>query len=66
MLTLYTLVLLAVQPQMYDVLIIMLTIAVSPIIAHFVSLTHTRLSNIFFMVLMAVILLLTGVNLWIS
>ena len=66
MLTLYTLVLLAVQPQMFDVLIIMLTIAVSPIIAHFVSLTHTRLSNIFFMVLMAVILLLTGVNLWIS
>lgn len=66
MLTLYTLVLLAVQPQMFDVLIIMLTIAVSPIIAHFVSLTHTRLSNIFFMVLMAVILLLTGMNLWIS
>ena len=66
MITLYTLVLLAVQPQMYNVLIYMLTIAVSPIIAHFVSLTHTRLSNIFFMVLMAIIFMLTGMNLWIS
>ena len=66
MLTLYTLVLLAVQPQMYNILIYMLTIAVSPIIAHFVSLTHTRLSNIFFMVLMAIIFMLTGMNLWIS
>lgn len=65
MITLYTLVLLAVQPQMYDVLIYMLTIAVSPILAHFISLTHTRLSNLFFIVLMAVILLLTGMNLWI-
>ena len=66
MLTLYTLVLLAVQPQMYNVLIYMLTIAVSPIIAHFVSLTHTRLSNIFFIVMMAIIITLTGMNLWTS
>ena len=66
MLTLYTLVLLAVQPQMYNALIYMLTIAVSPIIAHFVSLTHTRLSNIFFIVMMAIIITLTGMNLWIS
>ena len=51
---------------MYNVLIYMLTIAVSPIIAHFVSLTHTKLSNIFFMVLMAIIFMLTGMNLWIS
>ena len=66
MLTLYTLVLLAVQPQIYNVLIYMLTIAVSPIIAHFVSLTHTRMSNLFFLLLMIVILTLTGMNLWIS
>ena len=66
MLTLYTLVLLAVQPQIYNVLIYMLTIAVSPIIAHFVSLTHTRMSNIFFLLLMIVIFTLTGMNLWIS
>lgn len=66
MLALYTILLLAVQPQMYNVLIYMLTIAVSPITAHFISLTRTRMSNIFFFVLMAAILILTGVNLWIS
>ena len=66
LLTLYTIILLAVQPQMYNVLIYMMIIAVSPIIAHFVSLTRTRMSNIFFMVLMAAIVLLTGMNLWIS
>lgn len=66
MLTLYTLVLMTVQPQIYNVLIYMLTIAVSPIIAHFVSLTHTRMSNLFFLLLMIVIFTLTGMNLWIS
>ena len=66
LLTFYTILLLAIQPQMYNVLIYMMTIAVSPIIAHFVSLTRTRLSNIFFIVLMIVIMLLTGINLWIS
>jgi hypothetical protein len=63
---LYTIVLLAVYPQKYDVLIYVMTIAVSPIAAHFVSLTHTRMSNIFFMILLAAILFLTGMNLWIS
>lgn len=66
LLTLYTILLLALQPHMFDVLIYMMTIAVSPIIAHFVSLTHTRMSNILFMVMMVVIVLLTGMNLWIS
>ena len=64
--TLYSIILIALQPQKYDVLIYVMIIAVSPIIAHFVSLTHTRMSNIFFMVLLAVILFLTGMNLWIS
>lgn len=66
LLTIYTILLLIIQPQMYDVLIYMMTITVSPIIAHFVSLTRTRMSNIFFFVLMAVIIILTGMNLWIS
>ena len=65
LITIYTLVLMVLQPHMYDVFIYVLTIAVSPIIAHFVSLTQTKMSNIFFFVLMAAILLLTGVNLWI-
>jgi hypothetical protein len=66
LITWYTIALLVVLPQMYDVLIYMLTIAVSPIIAHFVSLTHSKISNIFFFVLISVIVLLTGMNLWIS
>lgn len=62
----YAIILLAIYPQKYDVLIYVMTIAVSPIAAHFVSLTHTRMSNIFFIMLLAVILFLTGMNLWIS
>ena len=65
-LTTYTIMLLVVQPQMYNVLIYVVTIAVSPIIAHFISLTRTRMTNIFFFAVMAVILFLTGMNLWIS
>ena len=64
MLTIYTIVLIALQPQKFDVFIGMLTIAVAPIIAHFVSLTRTRMSNIFFFVMMAAILLQTCMNLW--
>ena len=61
----YTIILLAVLPQKFDVLIYVMTIAVSPIAAHFVSLTRTRASNIFFIMLLAVVLFLTGMNLWI-
>ena len=66
MLTIYTLILMAVQPQQYDTFIGMLTIVVSPIVAHFFTLTNSRLSNLFYIVTMATILLLTGMNLWIS
>ena len=63
---LYTTTCLVILPQEFNVLIYMLTIAVSPIAAHFISLTRSKASNIFFMVLLAVVLLLTGMNLWIS
>ena len=65
MLSLYSIVLLALQPQKYDTFIGMMTIAVTPIAAHFFSLTHTRISNIFYIVTIATILFLTGMNLWI-
>ena len=65
MLTLYTLLLMAVQPQQYDTFIGMLTIVVSPIVAHFFTLTNSRLSNLFFIATMIAILVLTGMNLWI-
>ena len=66
LLTLYTILMLALQPQMFDTLIYMMTIPVSTITAHFFSLTRSRITNIFFFVVMAVILLITGMNLWIS
>ena len=62
----YTIILLAFYPQRFDILIYVMTIAVSPIAAHFVSLTYTRMSNIFFITLLTAILILTGMNLWIS
>ena len=62
----YTIILLAFYPQRFDILIYVMTIAVSPIAAHFVSLTYTRMSNIFFIALLTAILILTGMNLWIS
>lgn len=64
-LSIYTIGLLALQPQKYDTFIGMMTIAVTPIAAHFFSLTHTRISNLFFIVTMVAILFLTGMNLWI-
>jgi len=39
---------------------------VSPIVAHFFALTHTRLTNILFIVIIIMTLLFTGYNLWMS
>jgi hypothetical protein len=64
MLAVYTIILMAIQPQKYDMFISMMTIAVTPISAHFFTLTRTRISNIFFIVTIATILFLTGMNLW--
>ncbi len=66
MISIYTLILIAIQPQKLDVFIGMMTTVISPITGHFFALTRTRLSNIFFIITIAVILLLTGMNLWIS
>lgn len=57
---------LLVQPQLYDVTLRMMIIATSPLIAHFLSLTRTRFTNIAFFAILAVALILTVLNLWIS
>jgi len=57
---------LLVQPQQYDVTLRMMIVTTSPLIAHFVSLTHTRLTNIAFFTIIGVALILTVFNLWIS
>ena len=52
------------QPQHYDVLIRFLILCVSPLIAHFLSLTYTRITNIAFCTICVVAFLLTLFNLW--
>ena len=54
------------QPQHYDFLMRMIIINTSPLIAHFIALTQTRLTNIAFYVITISALLLTAYNLWIS
>lgn len=54
------------QPQLYDVLIRIMFICTTPLIGHFLALTHTKVTNIAFCVLVAIILVVTGLNLWMS
>ena len=59
-----TAVALVLQPQHYDMLIRLMIICVSPLIAHFLTLTNTRITNIAFHVIWITALLLTIFNLW--
>lgn len=54
------------QPQHYDVLIRIMFVCTAPLIGHFLALTHTKVTNIAFMVLIIVTLAVTGYNLWMS
>ena len=51
-------------PQHYDPLIRLLIINASPLIGHFLTLTHTRITDIAFKVICVITLLLTLFNLW--
>ena len=62
--TLFTLAFIAAAPSYYDELTHILIICVSPLIGHFIALTHTRLTNIAFIAGTVVTLLLTALNLW--
>ena len=61
---LYTFVLMGLQPQHYDILLRIMIINTSPLIAHFLALTSTKITNAAFYVLTAVILFITGYNVW--
>ena len=61
----YSLLLVLIQPQCYDMVIHVLILVVSPMIAHFFALTQSRFTNILFIATVTVTLLLTGLNLWI-
>lgn len=54
------------QPQFYDVLIRIMFICTAPLIGHFLALTHTKITNIAFCILVVITLAVTGLNLWMS
>lgn len=64
MLGLITAIFIPLLPACYDGLLQILIICTSPLIAHFVTLTHTKVTNVAFHVILAVILMLTVFNLW--
>ncbi len=57
-------VLLVLQPQHYTLLIVVITVCTSPLIAHFIALTHTRWTNAGFYVILAATFIITILNLW--
>ncbi len=52
------------QPQQHDMLLSMAIVTTAPLIGHYLALTHSRLSNIVFYVIVGASLLITGFNLW--
>jgi len=64
MLSIFSTLLLIAMPSLFDMLIRVLIISTSPLIAHFLSLTHTRVTNIAFITISVVTLAITAFNLW--
>lgn len=60
------LVFLLLQPQHFNAMLLIMILNTSPLIAHFIALTTTKLTNITFLVLCLATLFLTAYNLWIS
>lgn len=52
------------QPTQHDLLLRVLTVNASILFAHFIALSHTRLSNATFIAALVITLLFTAVNLW--
>lgn len=63
-LAVYSLLLMAAVPSLFDVFVRVLVVAASPLIAHFISLTRSRVTNIAFVVIVVVTLAITVFNLW--
>ena len=62
--SLFATLMLALQPQHQDMMLRVMIVCVSPFIAHFVSLTSTRITNAAFSVMTAATVMLTAFNLW--
>lgn len=52
------------QPQHADMLLSMSIVTTAPLCGHLLALSHTRLSNVFFFVTIAVAVAITAYNLW--
>ncbi len=63
-LDLFLIVVLFLQPQLYDPLIRFMIILTAPPIAHLLALTSTKTTNIMFCIIVAISLLLTSYNIW--
>lgn len=61
----FSLALLVLQPQ-NELACRMLILSTSPLIGHYWALTNTRISNVFFCILSAVLIILTVTKLWMS
>lgn len=61
---LFAFALMAFQPQHYDMLLRIMIINTSPLIAHFLALTSTKITNAAFYVLTGLILIITVYNVW--
>lgn len=66
LMTLLAAALLVAMPQHYDMLTRIIIINASPLAAHFIALTRTRITNIAFILMVTAAILTTGYNLWTS
>jgi hypothetical protein len=62
---LLTVVFIVLQPQHYEILLGIMIVNTCPFIGHFIALTHTRLTNVTFYILIVLTLFITAYNLWI-
>lgn len=61
---LLTLLFIALQPQQFDAFIRIVIICASTILAHFLTLTHSRITNISFFIILSTCIIITFINLW--
>src|SRR5574344_376674 len=64
-LDIFSVIFLFLQPQHYDVLLRLIIINTSPLLAHYVVLTKTWITNVSFVLITIALLLLTVYNLWV-
>lgn len=60
----FTLVMMVIQTVAFDHLLILMIIFISPLIGHYLALTHTRITNITFVIMTLVLIILAQLNLW--